>query len=88
MRESSTTIIEPFSISYSILGKTSSNLLFTYSIREDDKRREISEGAFLPVSEMISEKSRSCVIITRRSFFAVSTIFLSEEFQGGFHSPE
>ncbi len=82
IRVSSTTTMEPFSISDSIIGKTFSNLLFTNSIREDDNRREIREGTFSPENEMISEKLRSCVIITRSSCLAASTIVLSEELEG------
>jgi hypothetical protein len=36
-------------------------IVFTYSIREEDKRRVITDGALFPVRAMIAEKSRSCV---------------------------
>jgi len=57
------------------------SLSFTYSTREDDKRKVFREGTVSPDKAMILEKSRSWVNITRCSFLAVAIISSSEDAQ-------
>ena len=58
-------------------GKASVRMVFTCSIRAEDKRREIREGVICPESAMRAEKSKSWVRITRPVSFAVEIMRVS-----------
>jgi len=52
-------------------------MVFTCSIRAEDKRREIREGIIFPDNAMRAEKSKSWVRITLAVSFAVAIMRVS-----------
>ena len=73
-RSSSTVISMPTLTSCSKAGRTFCNTAFTYSIREDESLRVISDGRVSPVNAISAEKSRSWVSMVRCSWIARATM--------------
>src|SRR2546426_2017022 len=73
-RCSSTVTMAPAATSGPIFGKTVARSALTRSMRDEARRREMTEGAACPDSATIAEKSRSWVTTARPSRRAHSTI--------------